>query len=140
MKAHIAPVAVGVVVGLLVAPVLGLTVDTLQEVYDLYSPIVEATAQVVNKSDKNWQVVMYSKKKRDCRLLEVQAYDVSPAQEVIRLSSAREDGAPPTAMAPGHFRSVAYLITPAPKYKLMLSFLHECNGRTVRSQVAVKGA
>lgn len=139
MKLTPGAIILGLVVGFIAAPMVGLTTDVAESMYDRAYPVIEARADVVHKSPSEWRLIMYSRKHRDCRLLEVQAYDISSSRDILRLSFAREDGAAPSAMPPGNFRSATYLLTPAPKHSLMLAFLHECNGRTVRTPVPVMG-
>ena len=127
----------GVFVGVIAAPLIGVTAGGVESLYDRLFPVVEARAEVVSKTPKNWQLIMYSRKHRDCPLLEVQAFDSQDDGEVVRLGFVREDGAQTAQMVPGKFRSVVFLLTPAPKQALKLYYLHGCDGRLVRTQVEV---
>ena len=131
-------VAAGVAMGVIIAPLVGLTEDVAEGIYDKAFPVIDARAEIINKAPSGWLVLMHSEKHRDCRLLEVQAYDVAPSKEVQRLHFAREDGQQPKQMPPGNFRSSNYIVLPPPKHQLVISFMHECSGRTVRTPVAIK--
>lgn len=139
MRLHTSAIVVGVIAGALITPFFGLGSDVAEGLYDKAFPVIDARAEVIHRTPTEWRVVMYSTKHRDCRLLEVQAYDIAPSMEVQRLSFAREDGAQAKQMPPGNFRSSNYIILPPPQHKLVLSFMHECSGRTVRTPVPVTG-
>lgn len=129
---------IGAALGVFFAPLIGLTQDVAEEAYDWLRPVVDSHAEVTYRTASDWRVVMYSTKNRDCRLVEVQAYDVSPARDVVRLRFEREDGAPPSGMLTGKFRSSTYVVAPPPVHRLDLSFLHDCGGRIVRTKVPIK--
>lgn len=132
-------ILIGLIVGATVAPLALLPDDMAEGVYDWANPVLRTEATVISKTAQSWRIVMVSEKLRDCRLLEVQAFDVGPDRAVHRLRFQREDGAPPQGMPKGNFRSATYIILPPPANRLQLSFLHECNGRTVRTPVELKG-
>lgn len=138
MRWHVLAVALGALVGLGAGPFVGLTDDAAERLYDSAFPVVEASAEVTHRTSADWRVLMYSRKHRDCRLIEVQAYDMAPTRDVTRLRFEREDGAQPKGTPPGNFRSATYIISPPPKHTLALSFVHECSGRSVRTAVRIK--
>lgn len=113
----------------------GIGEDLAHQIYRKVYPVIEATYTVESKSEDGWTLTMRSVKKEDCALVEVQAFDVSPGGTLSRLVFARADGKAPSGMAPGKFRSAVYLLTPPPKHALKLSFVHSCNGRTVRTPI-----
>lgn len=128
----------GLAGSLFVLSLSGAPSDLAESIHDWANPVLDGEAKIVTRTDKEWLIVMYSRKHRDCRLLEVQAHDVGPGRDVNRLQFARQDGAQPSGMPVGNFRSATYIIMPPPSHRLQLSFLHECNGRTVRTPVKVK--
>lgn len=129
----------GVCVGLFLSFGTRMADETAYDLFDRAYPVIDAKAEIRAKDQSGLSVVMWSKKHRDCRLLEVQAFDVSPSNEIRRLQFERKDGAQPSGMPPGQFRSAEYRISPIPSHKLKLSFLHECDGRSVRTPVAIVG-
>lgn len=135
-------VGVGLAIGLpagVFAPTLSDSVRYgAQSAYDSAFPVLEARAEITHKTPSEWLIVMYSNKYRDCQLIEVQAYDQTEDDEVKRLTFRREDGAAPSRMPPGKFRSATYVITPPPAHELHLEFLHQCDNRTVRTPVSIK--
>ena len=128
----------GVCVGLFLSISTRMSDELAYDLYDQAYPVLDARAEIKSKDPGGWTVVMWSRKHRDCRLLEVQAFDVSQTIEIRRLQFERKDGAQPSGMPPGQFRSSEYRISPAPINRLKLSFLHECDGRSVRTPVAVE--
>lgn len=133
------PALVGAVVGLTTDdPISDAAKKAVNELHDKAYPVIESTLEVTDKQADHWTAVMQSVKHRDCRLLEVQAFDVSPTNEIHRLSFARADGKEASGMQPGAFRSATYRISPPPVHRLAVSFVHECDGRSVRTVVKVK--
>lgn len=129
----------GVCLGIFLSLSTRMTDEVAYDLYDKAYPVIDARAEILSKDNQGLSVLMYSKKHRDCRLLEVQAFDVSPTNEVKRLQFERKDGAQPSGMPPGQFRSAEYRISPLPVNRLKLSFLHECDGRSVRTPVLLGG-
>lgn len=133
------PALVGAVIGLTTAdPISDAATKAVNELHDKAYPVIESTLEITSKHDDHWTAVMQSIKHRDCRLLEVQAFDVPQTNEVRRLSFARADGKEPSGMQTGAFRSATYRISPPPVHRLAVSFVHECDGRSVRTVVKVK--
>lgn len=132
---HIIAAMLGMTLALLLAPVSQIVEDVARRLYDETYPVIEATATVTARDTEGLELVMSSRKVRDCRLLEVQAFDVDPDGVVLRLGFARVDGKQPSGMPPGKFRSSTYRVSPLPKHRLALSFVHECQGRSVRSHI-----
>jgi hypothetical protein len=137
VKAHLATILVGVIIGSISAPLVGLSSQAFEDMYDRLYPVVEARVEVITKTETEWYILMYTSKKRDCKLLEVLAYNISPTKEVSKLVFERKDGGSVNPMPLGNFRSANYVLRPPPKDRLDISFLHECSGRTVRSPVHI---
>lgn len=132
-------VAVGAAIGIWAVMPTGTDEQALTTaLYDKAFPVIQASATVVTRTDTDMRVRMHSWKHRDCQLLEVQAYDVDSGGHVTRLLFERADGAQPSNMPPGKFRSAEYRIAPVPAHRLALSFMHSCQGRTVRTPITLE--
>jgi hypothetical protein len=73
VKAHLATILVGVIIGSISAPLVGLSSQAFEDMYDRLYPVVEARVEVITKTETEWYILMYTSKKRDCKLLEVLA-------------------------------------------------------------------
>ena len=131
-------VVVGILTGAVISPMVGLTEDAAESFYDRIRPVASARAEIIAKTPTSWLVVLYTQKHRDCSLMEVQAFDISMDRSVVRLDISKENGKPNSSMPIGNFRSSNYIVVPPPKHDLVMSYLHLCNGRVIRTPIFVK--
>lgn len=129
MKEWIAPLAVGFAIASVAADPI---TDVLYDAYDHVFPVMSAQWQATRMNDGRYAIQFSGRKNRDCRLVTVWAYDVSPDGIRTRLAAARDGGPVNRHLEVGPFATTApWLITPPPLGKLEVSFEHRCGSRAV---------
>jgi hypothetical protein len=84
-------VTFAVLLGLLLAPLIGIVHDSLQDAWDKAFPVVRINAKIVSASSEEVIISMYGAKERDCTFLRVQAFVRMNDRELADVNIRRVD-------------------------------------------------
>lgn len=132
-------VAVGAVVGLLLAPLAPAAWHGFWKLYDRHLPVVSMHGELLARPPGEAVLALSGHKHRDCRYMGLQAYTLEADGELHDVYRARVDVSEHRRTKPiGRFDFGNWRIWPVPdNARAVVVFVqHECSGRLVTTKVA----